>query len=214
MEPYNPLSLLPDVAKYKIVMESDIDSLASLSQTGFGEFLSKSYVLDQLSLLHDLPFSESFGQFLGYSSMESEKLLFRSAGKGDIRVVRGILDKVKFDRLVYNMTMAYAAEEGHIEIVRLMLNLGANNYNWAMANAALGNYIEIVGLMLSLGDKWSLVIERRRGYNWAMTFGARGGHIKIVELMLSLGANNYEEAMANADEEGHTEIVQLLESYL
>jgi hypothetical protein len=39
------------------------------------------------------------------------------------------------------------------------------------------------------------------------------GHKEIVQMMLDLGANNYDEAMANAAEGGHKEIVQMIKNY-
>ena len=44
--------------------------------------------------------------------------------------------------------MAYAAEDGYIDIVRLMLQRGANDYNKTILNAAEGGYTYIVELML------------------------------------------------------------------
>ena len=40
--------------------------------------------------------------------------------------------------------MASAAFGGYMDIVRLMLNRGANDYNSAMENAARGGHIDIV----------------------------------------------------------------------
>ena len=101
----------------------------------------------------------------------------------------------------YNTAMYYASESGHIEIVRLMLEKGANSYNLAMAYAARGGHIEIVRLMLENGAN---------DYNWAMAKAAYGGHIEIVRLMLDLNADNYNEAMSMTKNQT---IIDLIKSY-
>jgi len=101
----------------------------------------------------------------------------------------------------YNLVMTYAAYGGHIELVNLMLEKGANAYNNAMIEAAYRGHMNIVRLMLELGAN---------DYNEAMSFAAKGGHIEIVRLMLEKGANNYNRAMASAAYKGHIEIVRLM----
>ena len=101
----------------------------------------------------------------------------------------------------YNWAMAYAAEGGHIEIVKLMLEKGANNYNLSMENAAYGGHMEIVKLMLEKGAN---------DYNRAMEAAALSGHMEIVRLMLEKGANYYDWAMETAAGNGHIEIVRLM----
>ena len=43
---------------------------------------------------------------------------------------------IAYDKYNYNGAMSFAAREGHIDIVKLMLKKGANNYNVAMCCAA------------------------------------------------------------------------------
>ena len=104
----------------------------------------------------------------------------------------------------YNKIMYSAALGGHIEIVKLMLEKGANNYNWAMECTAIGDHMEIERLMLEKGAN---------DYNWAMKNAASGGHMDIVKLMIEKGANNYNEAMGYAALGGHTDIVTFLETH-
>ena len=51
----------------------------------------------------------------------------------------------------YENIMQLASQNGHINIIRRMLEKGATNYNDAMASAAEGGQIEIVKLMLEKG---------------------------------------------------------------
>jgi hypothetical protein len=63
-----------------------------------------------------------------------------------------------------------------MEIVELMLELGASDYNWTMTAAALEGHKEIVERMLQLGAN---------AYNSAMTVAVREGHDEIVALIKS-----------------------------
>ena len=121
-----------------------------------------------------------------------------AADGGQIEIVKLMIEK---GANTYNWAMRIAAWRGHMEIVRLMLNLGANNYNDAMASAAESGHIEIVRLMLE---------KSANNYNTAMNYAAYGGHIEIVRLMLEKGANNYNTAIANAARGDHIEIVRLM----
>ncbi len=106
-----------------------------------------------------------------------------------IKLIRSIIRKYNsYDK---DFIMINASRYGHMEIVELMLDKGADNYDEAMANAASGGHMEIVELMLRLGAT---------DYNWAMTAAASGGHMEIVQLMLQKGATNYDEAIKIADE--------------
>ena len=101
-----------------------------------------------------------------------------------------------------NSAMTNATLNGHIEIVRLLLQQGANNYNEVLSKAAREGHQNIVELMLEEGAD---------DYNMAMTEAASQGHQNIVELMLEEGADDYNEAMTYADLNGHISIVDLIQ---
>ena len=73
-----------------------------------------------------------------------------------------------------NWGMANATLNGHIEIVRLLLQQGANNYNEVLSKAAREGHQNIVELMLEEGAD---------DYNEAMTYADLNGHISIVDLI-------------------------------
>ena len=114
-------------------------------------------------------------------------------------------DKSLKEPINKNAIMMNAAYGGQEKIVKMMLNLGANNYNGTMAWASEAGHEDIVRLMLKHGAN---------DYNAAMGYAALGGHEEIVKLMLSLGANNYNHAMIDAKRGGHEAIVKLLKRYL
>ena len=104
-------------------------------------------------------------------------------------------------KLVINNTTDWAAKGGHLNIVQLMLDKGADNFNWAMNSAAAGGHRDIVQLMLDKGAN---------DFKRAMKYAALRGHIDIVQLMLDKGADNFNEAMSYAALGGHIDIVQLM----
>ena len=104
----------------------------------------------------------------------------------------------------YNKIMSSAAEGGHMDIVKLMLEKGANNYNLTMQEAAYGGHMDIVNLMLEKGAN---------NYNSAMLNSALGGHMDIVKRMLEKGANAYNSAMGYAAFRGYMDIVTFLKTH-
>lgn len=50
-----------------------------------------------------------------------------------------------------NFVMRGAAQWGHLDVVKLMLTLGANDYSWTMEEASKGGHCDIVELMLERG---------------------------------------------------------------
>ena len=46
--------------------------------------------------------------------------------------------------------MEHAAKGGYIDIIKLMIHMGANNYDKSMEHAAINGYIDIVKLMLEM----------------------------------------------------------------
>jgi ankyrin repeat protein len=107
----------------------------------------------------------------------------------------------KDNKDIYNRAMNYAAEGGHMEIVKLMIEKGATEFNSAMYNAARGGHMEIVKLMIEKGAT---------EFNWAMGDAAKGGHMEIVKLMIEKGATDFDSAMRNAARGGNMEIVKLM----
>tara|TARA_R110001599_G_scaffold348704_1_gene576198 strand:- start:112 stop:753 length:642 start_codon:yes stop_codon:yes gene_type:complete len=100
---------------------------------------------------------------------------------------------------IKNRAIEWAAKGGHIDIVQLMLDKGANNYNTIMRFASENGHIDIVQLMLDKGAD---------NFNEAMSYAALGGHIDIVQLMLDKGANDFKESISSAA--GNMDIVRLL----
>ena len=118
------------------------------------------------------------------------KELIEAAERGDLQEVERLIETHNYNRIDYNWAMRGAAWGGHMDIVKLMLDLGADLYNYAMVDAAWGGHMDIVQLMIDSGGN---------NYNDTMAYAAKGGHMDIVQLMLDLGARDYNWAMVEAD---------------
>ena len=79
-----------------------------------------------------------------------------------------------------NKHLARACRGGNMDIVKLMIEKGANHWNWGLRCACRGGHMDIVKLMIEKGaDDW----------NWGLWGACEGGHMDIVKLMIEKGAN-------------------------
>jgi ankyrin repeat protein len=112
-----------------------------------------------------------------------------------------------------------AVECGHIDILKLLLDHGANvgardKNGWTVFHfAAQKGYVEIVRLLLDRGS----TIDACNDHQWTALHGAtRNGHVQVVQLLLDRGAmidaraNNKWTALLLAAHMGHVQIVHIL----
>src|SRR5581483_12332678 len=90
---------------------------------------------------------------------------------------------LKGDKEDYDWTMENAAQGGHWNIIKRMLELGADDINWAMVYAARkhGN-IKIIEKLLELGAN---------DYNRTLFWAIRSEDTNVIKRMLELGATNF-----------------------
>ncbi|KAL7939062.1 hypothetical protein V8C35DRAFT_276271 [Trichoderma chlorosporum] len=108
--------------------------------------------------------------------------------------------------------LSLAADNGHLDIVQLLLANGADDKDGeALSSAADNGHLDIVQLLLANGadDKSSMAL------GWALRRAAGSGHLDILQLLLANGADYrymYEddETLVEAVQKGFTDIVQLL----
>ncbi|KAF7972855.1 hypothetical protein HWV62_16888 [Athelia sp. TMB] len=112
-----------------------------------------------------------------------------------------------------------ASEEGHVEIVRMLLDKGANvnaeggTYGSALQAASVGGYLEVAKLLM---DKGANVNFEGGIYVSALRAASEFGHLELVKLLLDRGANVNAEgrafgsALQAACTEGHLELAKLL----
>ena len=112
-----------------------------------------------------------------------------------------------------------AAESGHLDIVKLLLDCGANvnsrgNFDRAALHlAAESGHLDIVKLLLDCGAN---VNSRGNFDRTALHLAAESGHLDVVQLLLERGADidirakNGRTALYFAAKSGHLDITKLL----
>ena len=109
-----------------------------------------------------------------------------------------------------NKELIWAASHGHIEVVELLLDRGANihvNNDDALIWAARNGHIEVVKLLLDSGA------DIQAKYDKALIYASNNDNIEVVKLLLDRGVGinavkNY--ALKWAANKGHIEIVKFL----
>ncbi len=94
-----------------------------------------------------------------------------------------------------------ACEGGHLEIVNLMLQKGANDCNYGLCGACEGGHLDIINTMIEKGaNDWDSGLLK----------ACKGGHLEIVNLMLKKGADKLSDGLGEACLGGHVDIVNLM----
>lgn len=133
-----------------------------------------------------------------------DSTIIAASQNGHLNVVKFLIDSVTSENIL-NSVLSWAAFGGHLDIVKLSIEKGANNFNLAMYNSAFGGYTDIVKLMLEKGAN---------NFNVTMEDAAAGGHLDIVKLMVEHGATKFDRAIKAAEAEGHIDVVNYLTPYL
>jgi hypothetical protein len=160
---------------------------------------------------------------VGVSDKNAQLII--AAKDGDLPAVQNLLTN---DALVnaknYGATALWmAAEEGHTEIVRLLLERGADANTkedisgfTALMSASVNGHTEIVALLLEKGA--DLNAKATSNGTTALIMAAEEGHMEVVKLLLSKNADvkvkrttDGVTALSAASRKGHMETVELLE---
>ncbi|MBA3954883.1 ankyrin repeat domain-containing protein [Candidatus Dependentiae bacterium] len=167
-----------------------------------------------------------------HSASPLERELIQAAKSGDLACVQALIAhaEVHINATDENTATALhgAARNGHKEVVKLLLEKGADidtedeNNHTPLHSAAYAGYAEVVKLLLQKGASINTRVEgnededeEEEGYT-ALHLAAENGHKEVVELLLKSGAdiNAKDEedntALHVAAQCGHKEVVELL----
>lgn len=109
-----------------------------------------------------------------------------------------------------NITLARASQNGDIEMVKQLIEAGADvnaNYGIALSNASNMGHVEIAKLLIYAGA------DVNANHGFALGAASMNGHVEIVRQLLQAGADptaNNSFALNIASMRGHAEIVELL----
>ncbi len=107
-----------------------------------------------------------------------------------------------------------AAEDGHLDVVGLLLEHGAHVHavdDLALRFAATKGHRDVVRLLLEHGA------DIHAGDDLALRWAARYGHSGVVKLLLEHGADVHtvdDEALRWAAEKGHSDVVKYLKDWI
>ena len=145
-------------------------------------------------------------------SKQTQPMLISALKNGHENTAKLLLNKspVLFDDAVLTSALDYAAEKGYTEVVKLLLDNGAdpNKRAYPLEIAVEKGYTKIIRLLLE---------KTARPSHHVLGIAARNGHRKIVELLLDKwgGSDFFDEAvlsyaLSNAVQRGNINIVELL----
>ena len=138
-----------------------------------------------------------------------ERVLFRAGA-----------DATAVSKVDGRTALHFAAQKGYVEIVRLLLEAGANAdvadlfMKTSLHVAAERGHVEIVELLLQAGADQD--IANSSGKTTSLHWAAKKGHVEVVRLLLKAGANMdsvdlfSRTALHWAAEKGHVDVVRLL----
>ncbi|OAP54807.1 hypothetical protein AYL99_11255 [Fonsecaea erecta] len=159
----------------------------------------------------------------GFTTVVRKILFLATQGERDVDAARRPTmsgDLINESTEYYGTALQVASGEGHVEIVKLLLDSGADvnapgkRYSdTALQAASAKGHVEIVKLLLDSGADVNAPGKR---YGTALQMASAKGHVEIVKLLLDSGADvnapggYYATALQMASAKGHVEIVKLL----
>jgi uncharacterized caspase-like protein len=181
----------------------------------------KGYVFSMRALSRSLIFSMCLAILTLWIGCATSSLI-NAVNKGDIKVVRAVLDKgvnVNEKDEWGSTALHRAASTGNSDIVRILLDKGANvnekdeRESTALHEAVLYGYPDIVQLLLDRGA--NVHAQNWLGYT-PLHYAAAWGYSDIVQLLLNRGVDpsiadkDGKTPLRKAEEKGNTEIVNML----
>lgn len=148
-----------------------------------------------------------------------ETALSMASGAGCLEVVNLLIKAGAEIELGSNTPLMEAAQEGHLEIVKRLHQLGANvnatnSSETPLTLAAENGHLAVVKYLISVGAKVDLCVD---GGRTALMKAAQAGRTDTVALLIASGANvnkttanNEHTPLSLACSAGHSQVVKLL----
>jgi ankyrin repeat protein len=122
--------------------------------------------------------------------------LIKAVSENDLNLVIQLLEYGLPESYNLNDLLIDASKYGHIEIVKLLLEKGANinhknckNYT-ALIQASYNGHIEIVKLLL---EKGANISEKTHYASTEIIFASVMGHHEIVKILLNVGVSQFDK---------------------
>ena len=158
-------------------------------------------------------------------------LINYSTKSGNLEAIKYVVEKDKYvveedrrfkgfkDRLVSSVILPKAAYYGHLEIVKYLVENGADinakdNNGWtSLIHAAYNGHLEVVKYLVE--NKADInAIGKYFGFDGltSLMFASMNGHLEVVKYLVENGANinDRNEALMGASISGHLEVVKYL----
>lgn len=203
----------------------DILALTTTNQDFQKTFLKPS-VNTQLADYFGFPYGLTLVELKKYEEMSLQERLNAAAKTGDMRVVKKVIElheenpsKISSGpdivtgntlrlrsrtTLNFNTPLKEASAEGHLDVVKYLVEKGAKNLNGALSKAVDGGHEKIVEYLIEKGVNSKNILDEE------LSRSAYMGHGKIVDILISHGANHLNEALKAAAYNNREEIVEKL----
>ena len=119
-----------------------------------------------------------------------------AAGEGHMDLVKVMVDKGATD---VNRSLRAAAYSGYMDIVKFLLNIGATDIDEAISTAVMNKQIDIVKFLL----------EKGADVNKALTSAFESEQRDMIEYLISRGAANFRRGACRAASKGNMDLVRL-----
>ncbi|KAJ3040744.1 hypothetical protein HDV00_010501 [Rhizophlyctis rosea] len=136
-----------------------------------------------------------------------KECLYEAADKGYIEISRLVLGRIIDAPAAATIALGYASEAGHVEVVGLLLNGGADANTPALRGAVTGKHVEVAKLLLESGA------DVHGEDDNLLTHAVEGGCVSMVKLLLESGANPHagrHRGLRRAARECQLAVVKLL----
>lgn len=125
------------------------------------------------------------------SSLAWNVCLQSACRSGHLEIVNIITALENNDNKNWNSCLRYACEciGDNTELVKYVIDKGANSFNDCMRNACFAGNIKIVNLLIEYGVT---------DWNEGLMLACQSNHLNLVELMIQKGANDWDRGMCGA----------------